>query len=67
MTKEIAISDERISNAMRAGIDFRFGNRGMITDLGTRAAGGASGSFTKDMDNEEVFEMWQNWMRSKPS
>ena len=64
MTKEIAISDERISNAMRAGIDFRFGNRGMITDLGTKAAGGASGSFTKDMDNEEVYEMWQNWMRS---
>jgi hypothetical protein len=64
LTKEKSMADPRVINAMKTGLDFRFGDRGLASNLATGLAGGAIGGYTKDMSNEDIFEQWQNWMRS---
>ena len=64
LSKEKALADQRVIDAMRTGLDFRFGDRNLASNLATGLAGGAIGGYTKDMSDEDIFEQWQNWQRS---
>ena len=64
LTKEKALKDQGVLGLMREGLELRFGSRGAIRSAATYALGGAGGGYTNKMEDEDVFEMWQNWQRS---
>jgi len=64
LTKELALKDTEVMDLMKQGLEFRFGSRGAIRGAAVYALGGAGGGYTDKMEDEDVFEMWQNWMRS---
>jgi hypothetical protein len=64
LTKEKALKDQGVLDLMREGLELRFGSRGAIRSAATYALGGAGGGYTDKMEDEDVFEMWQNWQRS---
>jgi len=64
LTKELALADSDVIDLMRDGLELRYGSRGAVRSAAVYALGGASGGYTSSMEDEDVFEMWQNWQRS---
>lgn len=64
LTKEAALSDNRIVEEMRRGLEFRFGDRSILGKTMGTLSTGLRLTVTDDMSDEEVYEMWQNWQRS---
>ena len=64
LTKERALKDPRVTALMRTGLEFRFGDRGILRRAAGSASSGISTNYKKDMSDEQVYEMWQNWQRS---
>ena len=70
-TKEDILADDRLMDIVRSSLEARFTPGGVLTKarrtvsgLSGAAIGGLSFSDYRDMDNEEVFEIWQNYQRS---
>ena len=71
LTKEDVISDPRLMNVVRSSLEARFTPGGVLTKArrgATGLAGGAIGGLSsqdyQEMDDEKVFEIWQNYQRS---
>ena len=64
LTKDKAVDDKDVMDLMREGLELRFGSRGAIRSAATFLLGGSNGGYTNKMEDEEVYEMWQNWQRS---
>ena len=64
LTKDVALDDPRVMALMRTGLEFRFGDRGTLRKAAGAVASGISTNYKENMDDEEVYEMWQNWQRS---
>lgn len=64
LTKEDILNDQKLMGRVRENLRTRFGDRSLIAGGLTSALGGATSSYTDDMSDEEVFEMWQNYHRS---
>ena len=71
LTKEDVIADPRLMDVVRSSLESRFTPGGVLTKArrgATGLAGGAIGGLTaqdyREMDDEKVFEIWQNYQRS---
>jgi len=71
LTKEDIIADPRLMEVVRSSLESRFTPGGVLTKArrgATGLAGGAIGGLTaqdyREMDDEKVFEIWQNYQRS---
>jgi len=71
LTKEDVIADPRLMNVVRSSLEARFTPGGVLTKArrgATGLAGGAIGGLSsqdyQEMDDEKVFEIWQNYQRS---
>lgn len=65
LTKEDFLEDDRLMSLIRANMEARY--KTGESSLGTRAtalAGGATSGRWAEMDDEELFETWQNYHRS---
>jgi len=70
-TKEDILADDRLMDIVRSNLEARFTPGGILTKgrrtvsgLSGAAIGGLSFSDYRDMDDEQVFEIWQNYQRS---
>ena len=71
LTKEDILKDDRLMDVVRSSLEARYTPGGVLTKArrgATALAGGDIGGLSFDdyrsMDNEEVFEIWQNYQRS---
>ena len=64
LTKEKILEDPDIMLQIRKIQEFRFGDRNLAQRGATALLGGAGGSNTGNLSDEEVFEQWQNYQRS---
>ena len=64
LTKKKATEDPEVIEMMRLGLEFRFGDRGILRRSAGVLASGIGTNYTADMSDEESYEMWQNWQRS---
>jgi len=69
LTKEDIVNDDRLMEVVRSSLEARFKPVGTVGGI-YRGVSGLAGAATggpqnyRDMDNEEVFETWQNYQRS---
>ena len=70
-TKEDILADDRLMDIVRSNLEARFTPGGILTKgrrtvsgLSGAAIGGLSFSDYRNMDDEQVFEIWQNYQRS---
>ena len=70
-TKEDILADDRLMDIVRSNLEARFTPGGVLTKarrtvsgLSGAAIGGLSFSDYRDMDDEQAFEIWQNYQRS---
>ena len=71
LTKEDILADDRLMEVIRSNLESRFTPGGVltkarrsITGLGGGAIGGLSSQDYREMSNDKVFEIWQNYQRS---
>jgi len=71
LTKEDIIEDDRLMEVIRSNLESRFTPGGVltkarrgVTGLGGGAIGGLSSQDYREMSNDKVFEIWQNYQRS---
>lgn len=71
LTKEDIVEDDRLMEVVRSSLEARFTPRGVlagtrrtITGLSGGTIGGLSSQDYREMDNNKVFETWQNYQRS---
>ena len=70
-TKEDILADDRLMDIIRSNLEARYTPGGVLTKarrtvsgLSGAAIGGLSFSDYRNMDDEQVFEIWQNYQRS---
>ena len=71
LTKEDILKDDRLMDVIRTNLEARFTPGGALTKarrgltgLSGGAIGGLSSQDYRDMSDEDVFEVWQNYQRS---
>jgi len=71
LVKEDIVSDPRLMEIVRSSLESRYKPATLASGVGSAAAGiaggnvgGLSGRDYRSMENEKVFEIWQNWQRS---
>jgi len=71
LTKEDILKDDRLMDVIRTNLEARFTPGGALTKarrgltgLSGGAIGGLSSQDYRDMSDEDVFEIWQNYQRS---
>ena len=64
LTKEDFLNDPQLMGLVRKNLSYRFRDGSIIGRTATGALGGATVSGIEDMDDEELFETWQNYHRS---
>ena len=71
LIKEDIVKDDRLMEVIRSNLESRFTRGGVlskarrgITGLGGGAIGGLSSQDYREMSNDKVFEIWQNYQRS---
>jgi len=71
LTKEDILADPKLMDVVRSSLEARFTPGGVLTKArraATGLAGGVVGGLTtqdyREMDDEKVFEIWQNYQRS---
>lgn len=63
LTDEMILADPDLMAIVDRGLETRFGDRGIVAEIGTGLAGGATGMF-QGKSPEERLEIWNNWQRS---
>jgi hypothetical protein len=71
LTKEDIVKDDRLMEVIRSNLESRFTPGGIltkarrsVTGLGGGAIGGLSSQDYREMSDDKVFEIWQNYQRS---
>ena len=71
LTKEDIVKDDRLMEVIRSNLESRFTPGGVLTKarrgltgLAGGTVGGISSQDYREMDNDKVFEIWQNYQRS---
>ena len=64
LNRKRALEDPQVIALMRAGLEFRYGDRGILRKAAGAVASGISTNYSKDMEDKDVYEMWENWQRS---
>ena len=65
LTKEVILADKDLMGMVRDNIQTRFKDRNLLQGAATAVAGGATvGYGWENMDDEALFETWQNYHRS---